>query len=220
MVDHQEIQLALRSDLSSIVYADTGTVSLASSGSTFTRSSGSFLVDGFRVGMEIASSGFTDDVSATVVTQVSALSMAVEDALGTDGESGGRRLYAGLPSGMAWENVEFDPVPGRPHFVEQYLPGPIEQLSFGAGVDSYLESEPSWVVRVSVREGVGVGAINAYADAIVNRFYPGRALSLPGGGIVRVRGDTSPFRGQILHVEAGWATVSVTVPLRTHPRIQ
>jgi hypothetical protein len=84
------------------------------------------------------------------------------------------------------------------------------------GEYAWLEHDPLYVLQIHVPEGVGVGAANAYADKIITLFAPRTALTLSTGDIARVRTRPGPFRSQLRNMRTGYATISVSVPLRIH----
>ena len=81
----------------------TGSVTLSASSTGYARSSGSFLTDNFRAGMELTTvSGFAvsgnnvSNAAGKVITAVTALTMSCTGNA-TDAAASGRVLTAGLP---------------------------------------------------------------------------------------------------------------------------
>lgn len=211
MIDHYAIQLALRTKLLTLSAATTGSASLAATATGYSRSTGSFLTDGFAPGMEITGSGFTASANnaAKTLTAVAALTLT---CAGCSVEAAGTRtIAAGLPAYRAWENVAYEPTAGVPYVTEAYLPGPMSRQTLGTYGE--LEAMPTYVVRVNVPENTGIGAASQYADALLTLFAPGTAMTV-GSDTLRVRADVAPFRGQLLPVAPGFVSVSVSVPLR------
>lgn len=212
MIDHEGIQLALRARLLTLTVADTGSMSLGATTTAYTRATGSFLTDGFRVGMEVDATGFVAaNNGLAVITQLTATVMTVDKTLTTQAASAGRQLVAGLPSRQAWENLAFPPDTGKPYVEEQYVPGPMGQETVGPL--GQLEVFPLYNVQVHVPENVGIGAAARYADTLIDLFTPRTAMAV-GSDTLRVRTDTGPFRGQLRRFVPGFAVVPVTVPLR------
>jgi len=216
MIDHQALQLALRTKLATLSVCTTGSISMSVATGKYTRATGSFLTDGFKPGMEITPSGFSGTGNNTVctITEVDALTMSGNRTLTTESAAGGKTILVGQPSGFAVENVPYEPAAGSPFFEEQLPSGPTHQITLGEF--GWIEHDPLYVLQVHVPEGVGIGAPNAYADALIELFAPRTALVLSNGDVARVRTGPGPFRSQIRQFRTGYATVSVTVPLRIH----
>lgn len=210
MIDEVAIQLALRSKLATLTVATTGTTTLAATTSGYTRAAGSFLDDGFAVGMEVTPTGFTSN-TPRVITAVSALSMTVNATLTAQAAAGGRSLTVGLPSQRAWENVAFQPTAGVPWVREEFLPGPTQQVTIGPGGD--LEVTPMYAIHVNVKDDTGLTA-KRYVQALRVLFAPRTQIPLSNGDTIRVRGDTGPYAGQLLQSQPGFAVQPFTVPLR------
>lgn len=212
MIEYDDIQLACRARALTLEVATTGSNTLAASSSGFTRSSGSFLTDGFRRGMEVLCSGFSKSANNArhYVENVTATLLTVSTSV-TEGSGSGKTISVPLPQYQAWENIEHEPTPGAPWVEEQFLPGPTRQ--FTVGLEGTLEARPIYGMQVHVPENVGVGAPNRYADALIRHFKPLTAMTLDNGDVVRVRTDTGPFRGQLIRRKPGFVTVPVSFPL-------
>ena len=178
------------------------------------RTSGSFITDGYAAGMEIQPVGFSDSSNngLGVVKLVEALNLTLDRAMVTEAAGAGKSITVGLPSRRAAENIEFTPDQGKPYVEENWLPGPTEQITVGPGGD--IEVDPLYVVKFFLPSDTGPEAANLYGDALVSLFAPRTAMTLTNGDILRVRTNPGPFRGQLLQMKPGWATVPVTIPLR------
>ena len=207
VIDHEATQLALRTKLLALEVVTTGATSLATTATGYTRSSGSFLSQGFKPGMEILAAGFSNASSngTGVVTAVSALTLTVtaydvsytggelkatNRTLAIDSSASGRTINVPLPAITAWENTKVQPLTGAPFVEEQYLPGPTAQITIGP-----------------------LGAARKYTDALLTLFAPRTAITV-GSDTARVRTDTGPFTGQLVRSRAGWVVTPVTFPLR------
>lgn len=211
MIKHHAIQLALEQRLLTLLVCTTGSTTLSASVTGYARSAGSFIADGFGVGMELVASGFANPANNGVklVTGVSALAITCAGTV-VETAAAGRTLTVGAPSTTAYENIDYEPVTSRPFFEPQYLGGPQTQVTVGPGGD--VELRPLFVVQVHVAQNVGEVAASRYADALLDHFPP--RLELPADGhVVRVHWNPAPFRGQILRLENGFSFVSVSVPL-------
>jgi hypothetical protein len=212
---HEDIQAACRALLDTLMVATTGAIAMAATATGYTRTTGSFLDDGFAAGMEITPSGFTSNpvdtiklVSATVITTVSARSAQASGA--------GRTLSVLRPSRVLEENEALEAEPFHPYLEEQYLPGPSALPTIGPNGIATLE--PQYSPRIFVPKGWGKTAAVRYADATLALFPMKLRITLPTGtpnDACRVRGDVGPFRSQLLQNSKGThATIATTIPLR------
>jgi len=212
MISHEQMQQAMRDRALTLSVVTTGATSLSATATGYARAAGSFLTDGFRIGMEVAGTSFSfaANTAAKVITDVSALALTcpgcVVEAAGT------RTLTVGLPEKRDWENLPLTPVAGRPYVREQYLPGPMAKVTLGPGGE--LESDPLYVLQIFVPANTGFLALAKYADALLDHFAPDTALSLANGDVLTVRTKPAPWRGQLLQDVPGWAVVPVTIPFR------
>lgn len=218
VISDDEIQRVLRARLMTLVVAATGPTTLAASasggafgGSAFTRPAGSFITDGFRVGMEVVPTGFPVNVRTTI-TSLSASVMTVKDLLATSAAAAGRSLTVGVPHDVAWENITFDSTTGRPYMEEQYISGSGVRVS--ASPQGKLSYTPTYVINTYVPGGVGGSADALYVDALRDLFMPDTAMPLANGDILKVRSDVVPYRGQRNFSVAGWVAAPFTIPLR------
>lgn len=231
MIEDDVNQLALRAKLATLFVATTGAISLAASAtggddgaSAYIRTSGSFIADGLREGMEVKATGFATvrnngpatitDVSATVLTVRKPLLDAAEQALIAEAAAGGRTLLVGLPSLVSWENKPFDSQDGRPYVDEQYLPGPVSQATLGPR--GYLVAEPMYVLNWYLPIGSGITADSKYINALRVLFAPGTAIALPNGDRLDVRRDVAPIKSQRQFPSTGFAVVTFSIPLRIY----
>lgn len=211
MIDTHALTLALRSRLiDSLTVASCSGVNLAASGSVFTRSSGSFLTDGFAVGMEMLGGGSTANAALYVITAVTTSTLTVDATLTTETAASGRTLTVGLPSRRSWENVAFEPTSGYPWVEEQFIPAGTRQITVGP--QGLLETRVLYSLQIHAVEDTGLGAPLRYADALLELFAPRTQITF-GSETARVRTDTGPYRGQMLRRRPGWATIPVTFPL-------
>lgn len=217
MISYREIREELRVLVRTLAVVTTGSTSLGATGTTYTRAAGSFLTDGFAPGMEITTvSGFTD-TAKSVVKEVAALTLTVNRTLTTEAASAGRTLAVGLPTKRHWEGRDFvAPTESNgihaPFVDEQLLPGPTRQLT--TGPTATLQADPQYQLTFAVAKNRGHEALERYVDAVIELFYPSRAITLDSGDVIHVRGDTGPYRGQIMDLEPSWKIIPVSFPLR------
>lgn len=209
---HREVRLALRTRLRTLSVLTTGSTTLAATSTGYTRSAGSFLDDGFAVGMEVTPSGFPQTTTG-VIESLSALALTIKGGRTVAAAAAGRSLSVGLPSTQGWDNRHAQTTTGVPFVIEQYIPGPSRRIS-GYGPGTVIEMNPMYAPQVHVPAGVGVGAADAYIDAILELFAPGTTIALQNPeDVLRVRGDVGPSAGQLLQSTAGHAVIPVTIPL-------
>lgn len=218
MNTHLAIQLALRSKLLSLSVCTTGSVTLAATTTGYSRTTGSFVTDGFAVGMEVLPAGFTANLRATI-TSVLALAITVNRTLTAEAAGAGRSLTVGLPGTRVWENAEPEDaagapasiVQGSPYFKEQYLPGPAARATLGSGGE--FEWLPLYVPHIYVPSNGGANAARKYTDALLSHFKPETTMAV-GTDTLRVKSKpAAPFSGQLLQGDPGFAVVPVTIPL-------
>lgn len=208
MLNHFANLLALRARALTVSVATTGSITMEATATGFARAAGSFVTDGFAVGMEVVPSGFAVNAPA-VVTGVLPLAMTVRGGRAPEAAAGGRSLTVGLPVLRAWENAPaFTPEDGRPFVEEDYLAGPVREP-----VPGVVEGDPMYVLRLYGPQGVGTMAAYTLSDALLDVFRPRTQISLPSGDVLHVRGNPAPYRGQ-LTIRNGRSLIVVTIPLR------
>lgn len=210
MIDHHAVLLACRARLLTLAVCTTGSTTLTAVATGYTRAAGSFLADGFAVGMELTPSGFTD-TGRKVIKHVDATSITTYEAVTPDASGSGRTLAVGLPSVVAWENVDVVPATPAPWVRESYLPGPMAKATVGAR--GLLEVLPQYVLDIHALLGIDAAAINRYIDALITHFAPGQPLTLASGDALVVRSTPAPFATQLRRDES-WAVKQVAFPLR------
>ena len=190
--------------------ADVGDSTLSATATGYARATGSFLTDGFRAGMEVTPSGFTQTARGTV-DAVSALVLGIKGGRTAETSGIGRTLAVGMPASFIVENQAVTPVAEIPMAFEEYLPGGRAKVTVGAFGE--VEGTPLYLLRFTGKLDVGPEALAAYGDAVVNHFPPSLPLTCANGDIARVRGDVAPTVGQALRVNDR-SSLTVTIPLR------
>lgn len=216
MANHEAIQLALRTHLRSLTVCQTGVIDLAATATGYTRPNGSFLLDGFAIGMEVTPVGFSQTAVGTI-TDLTALTMTISGGRTIDAEAPSRQLRVLLPELVQWDNVALrgGPITGRPYLEEEYAPATASLVGMPY-TNGTVEDTGLYIVRWYAGSDLGLGALATPADAILSLFKPGTALSLGGGLHVRVRGDTGPSRSPIRVDLPGWSVITVTIPWRVY----
>jgi hypothetical protein len=214
VLDHELAYLALRQRLATVVVATTGTMTLTATAAGYTRSSGSFLTDGFAAGQEVTPSGFTQ-TDVGVVTHVDESTLTIAGGRQAQSAGAGRSLSVQLPAVRVWENATTKPVAGRPYVEADYVPATAQLLTAPA-VGGIVEETGLFVVRWFGVGNVGFLDLNRAASAVLELFRPGQTLALADGSALRWRENPGPFRGQVRPDGAGWSLVVITIPWRLY----
>jgi hypothetical protein len=185
-------------------------MSLAATTTGYTRASGSFVTDGFAVGMEVTPTGFPQTATG-VITALTATTMTVKGGRTAATAAGSRALAANLPSRRGFENIAITPVVDEPYVTEEYLPGGGSTLTVGAN-SATLEVRPTYVLNLYAPQNKGIGALRKSIDALIAHFAPGTPLAV-GTDVLRVRSDVIPTPTPIRQLEDGWAVCSLSVAL-------
>jgi len=104
VIDNELNVLSFRTRARTLSVCTTGTMSLAATATGYTRSSGSFLTDGFAPGMELTPTGFVDNPASTILSVVAG-AIVVNDARAVEADAGTRSLTVGLPTLRVTENI-------------------------------------------------------------------------------------------------------------------
>lgn len=216
MISHESMRFAARAYAKTLVVCTTGAITMSATAAGYARTSGSFIADGFAVGMELVAAGFARATNngAKMITAVSALSIDVDGGATAEGAAAARSLVVGLPSDRSYENVKFKPTTGKTYVGEQYLPGPAaRQVTWGPKGE--IELTPIYLIYLNVPAETGELAATRYVDALLTLFAPRTSIALANGDVLRVRSDVGPYPGQLLPgSEPGFSYVLLTIPLR------
>lgn len=214
MIAHSAYQAACRARAKTLSVCTTGSISMSATASGYVRAAGSFLTDGFAVGMELAASSFSKAANngAKPITAISADGRTIScPGCVAEASAAGRVLAVGLPLTRRYMNVGVDTEQGVPYVDEQYIPGPSKVVTLGPFGE--IELTPMYSMAFSVPEGTGEEAASAYQTAFLTLFAPKTAMALSSGEALRVRSDVSPFPSQLLRGEPGFAVQTATIPL-------
>jgi hypothetical protein len=208
--NHTAMQLALRAYAKTLLVSTTGAIQLSATATGYARAAGSFVADGFAVGMELSASGFTNPANngAKMCTGVSPLAITCAGCVAE--VAGARTLTVGLPTDIQKQNIKYVPTPGKTYVVEQYIPGPSTQKTLGPLGE--LELTPMYSLQMNVPAETGELAANRYIDALQTLFTPRTVITLPSGEVLRVRTDTGPYPSQLMPGLPGFAVQTLTVP--------
>jgi hypothetical protein len=217
MIDFLLAQFAFRARAATVIVCTTGSATLAATTAGYTRTAGSFVADGFLVGMEITPTGFTQTAPG-VVSAVTATLLTIDGGRTAQASGAGRTLTAGLPLLRAWENDQpFTRDVTRPFVEEDFVPGGSSVLTWPARI-GILEQDGISTFKWYGIQGVGDDAISASVTALMRLFTPGTYLSLSDGSSIEISGDVAVKRSQIMNTDDGWAVCAVTIPWRAYTR--
>ncbi len=208
MIDHEAAHHALRNRARTLIVTTTGEIALAQTDTGFTRTAGSFVDDGFVVGMEVTPSAFAVN-GVGVIDAVAATTLSVSGTRIAEPAANGRALTVGLPSLRAFENMPFTKIPGRPYIVEEYSPSTSRMVTSPVRIGRVEETGDYFLTWYGV-SGVGTTALRRGVDALKALFASG--TDLPAGAhVVTVRPDPGPQTGQIIAL-ADYAALQLRIP--------
>lgn len=210
--NHTAVQLALRAKALTLSVVTTGSTSLSATAAGYARAAGSFITDGFEVGMEAAPTGFTETTPG-VIDAVAAQLLTIRGGRTAQTAGAGRTLAVGLPTRRRWENERFTVLPDRHYVEEDYVPGPSRLTSMPSAGGTVIDTG-EYVLRWYGIANTGLPGLTKCVDALLALFPPGGAIAtLSGnGGVLRTRADVGPRRGQLMPEPPGWAVIPVTIP--------
>jgi hypothetical protein len=209
MVDHFLLLTAIRERLKSLTVATTGEAPISATSTGYLRTTGSFIEDNFLVGAEVTPIGFAVSTPG-IITEVTHTTLTIEGGR-TPEVSDVRILKIGLPAGRAWENMSFTPTDLRWYVDEDYIPGPVNQVTLGS--DGELDSEPVYVIRLHGLARRGVAALYRVTDAILRLFLPNSHMLVSDGSYLYVKNSPAPFRGQLFSEGSSHAVIVITIPM-------
>lgn len=216
MLDYLALRLLLRARLVTLSVCDTGSTTLSTTTTGFHRTAGSFITDGFAVGMEVSSSGFAGAANngAFVVGGVTATDLTITGALTAGVAAAGRRVVSGLPTSRVWDNLAFTPTSGVPYIEEDFVTdNPSVARSFPA-LGGIYEATPLYVIRWFGIADIGTAAVEKGVGALLTLFKFGTVFPLANSDVARVRGDMMPSRTRLNEDQPGFVRCTVTIPLR------
>ena len=211
MINSEAAHIALRQRAMTVVVATTGAVTLSATLSGYARTIGSFLTDGFAIGMEIQPVGFASN-PVDVITGITALTLTVATPRTVEAVAAARSIAVGLPALKAFENQTLTPIPGRPYLEEEYAPSTNRLLSFPAKGGT-TEETGLYLLKWYGLANTGVSAVRRAIDALKALFAPGTAIVV-GTSTVYVRSDVGPYSSQLIPQGNGFAVAVLTVPWR------
>lgn len=216
MINERLLAAAQRSRAESLSVATTGSTTLSATATGYARASGSFITDGFAVGMEVKPTGFTQTATG-IITAVTATALAIDGGRTVQASGSGRTLAVGLPAIRIYDNKKGTPSALVPYVTNEFVQGVTGVKTLPTKRGRLEEDWLSFWTFYGIA-GTGDDALLAYADALKALFAGGTVITLSDASNAYVPGDKAPKRGQIIPVDGGWARCMVTVQLRGSTR--
>jgi len=203
---HPSLRAAVRERLLTVTEVDVSVGSITASGGVYTRASGSWITDGFRIGQEVTVSGLSGGNGVVRVRSLTALALTTT---GTASGSGTGRFLVALPQGRAWEGQGvYRPTLGQPYISEAYVPASSARVSQGSPTP-VIQHDINANVTLFYPASEGTEAVERMAGAIQAHFMP-KATKLVrdnvGARVVDVR------RSSVM-LDGDWLSVGVTIQL-------
>lgn len=212
----EDIRAAVRERALTLSLATTGTLTnVSAAGSAYTRGSGSFVTNGFKVGDEIVASGFgqSGNNGRALITALTATVMTVDRALTTESAGASVSIASGFWQGRSWEGRPFTPVTGVPYISEQLraVYSQVRALGKGGTVAHRFAS----VFRLNYPAGTGTNPIDRMAGALRYLFEPGTALVYGGATAIVTNVERTP-----LDTSTPWLSCSVIASITAYTAMQ
>jgi hypothetical protein len=213
MLNVKLARAAFRSHAEALVVVTTGAVSLSATATGYARAAGSFVTDGFVVGMELTGAGFGTAANNTpgVVTAVTATDLTIDGGRTAEAADVARALTVGWPAIRAYELVGGIATDPRRWWVD-------ESFAPGAGILNAIPGDGGLTKDMGIAEyhlygiaGTGDDALDLVADELLRQFRPTTILTLADGSKARVLGKPTPYRSASRRVSQ-WGVVTVAIP--------
>lgn len=195
MSDTTDISLAMRSHADALLVCTTGTTTLSATAGGYARAAGSFIDDGFAVGMEVVPSGFPQ-TSPALITKVTALDLFVFGGRTVAAAAAARSLTVGLPTDVVYPNNDYTPVANRQYVELSCVPATSQLTSYPARGGT-RERTGLFVALWFGIPNTGEKGIGRCVDALEALFAPHTPITMPDGSTLKVRGDVGPSQSEI-----------------------
>lgn len=209
MIDHVAAHLALRAKALTLAAVGTGAQSLSATLAGYHRAAGSFLTDGFAVGMEITPAGFVSN-PVSVIREITATDIVTAEARTVEAATTPSSLLVGLPAHRSWENVELERDVTRPYLEEEYSPSTSRVLTTPMS-RSIIEYSGDYILKWYGLGNTDIIAIRRPVGALMTLFAPGTVLAAGNDKLI-ISGDPGPSTGQIIPLDSGWSALMLTIP--------
>ena len=209
MINHLLVNSALKARGLGLSVVTTGPTSLGSNAQGYTRTQGSFLADGFTVGMEVTPSFGSQTPSYITALTDTLMTMHGGRAVMSAGQ--GRSLRVVLPAMRAFDNENITPVQGRWYVEGEYSPSTSRlrtiTASRGSGDDT---GEYFW--RLYGIADTGLDAFSAMTSALLALYPPGAVLPIDETTAVHIGTLPAPWASSVQQDDPGFAVCTVTIP--------
>lgn len=206
---YSDMRAAVRTRLLTLSKATTGALTTISvAGSTYTRTAGSFITDGFSLGDEayVSGAGVANNNGRSLILELAATTMKVDRALSTEAAGASITLAAGLWQGRAYEGRPFTPTVGQPYIAEGFAPVASVPRALGHGGTIRHEAVVSLSLFYPATKISGPMAVERMAGAVIRHFRPGTSLVYDTTAAMVTRATPRP-----LVPSAEWLMIPVQV---------
>lgn len=215
MISKRAARIGLQTRVLGTVIATTGSTTLAATATGYTRASGSFLDDGFLIGMEATPAGFAAN-GRSVIRDVSASEIVIAGARAVEVASGSRSLTAYLPARRAHDST-LDPIAGQSSLRTEFVPATLETISMAPNNGNALETFAFFVTLYAPTDA-GPDLFDVTLDAVLARLSSGTIIDA-GAHTLSVMWKPGPHRGQVLpHSIAGMSYAQAVISLSAQSR--
>lgn len=174
-LDLRAAKLGIRARVLATVVASTGSITLTATTSGYTRDAGSFITDGFVVGLEVTPLGFSAN-TVDVIDSVTDLTITTKRARAAQASGAGRSLTAYLPQTHALNGDTVQLRPGYPAWREEFVPAPPETITMSPNGGRTNDSGLYFATLILGQE-YGDLAMDAMTSAILARFTSGTQIA-------------------------------------------
>lgn len=201
-----DIRSACRAILAAMQKASVVSSGISFSGKVISRSTGSFLTDGFDEGdsITVAGAGTAANNGATRVTKVTALTLTTEKSFTTEAVGASVTITAGAPSEVAYEGRAYEPQIGVPYVAETIVPAFDEPSGIGQPAVQHHSLVLNLVLFYPA--GRGTRPVSRMAGAILTAFRPGTSVSYGDSAGMVMRAER-----QSMQQDAGWLRLPVAI---------
>jgi len=210
MIDLELARTAFNTRAAQLVVATTGSTTLAATTAGYTRTTGSFVTDGFAPGMEITPAGFTQTARG-VVQAVTATLLTIIGGRTAEASGAGRSLVVSLP--------EFIVVPNgpalRPVVNRQYLIAKVtadtNRVTTIPGSRGHLLETGLGIWSWYFVGNLGSAAVDRTVQKFKALFTPYTTLTLSDSSVIKMRGDVGVHASDPVTIDS-WSVVTIEVP--------
>jgi len=209
MINHLLVNAALKARGLGLSVVTTGPVKLGSTVEGYTRTAGSFVDDGFTVGMEVTPS--FGDQTPSYITKLTDTLMTMHGGRATMSPGNGRSLRVLLPPLIAFDNESITPIQGRWYVEGEYSPS-TSQLRTVTASRGFGDATGEYFWRLYGIADTGLDAFAAMTTALLKLYPPGAVLPVDATTAVHIGNLPAPWASSVQPDDPGFAVVTVTIP--------